>query len=90
MEEGKLKIIDSMGNEKEYNILFLFNEEENDEDYVVYTDYSKNEKGNINIFSNLYKNVEGKVQLLPVEREEIKGFIDEKLEELRNQMLDEE
>ncbi len=87
MENGIVKVMDENGKEKEYKILFTFSDEETNENYVVYTDYSVNENGNINVYSNLYKETNSRTELLPVERMEIKKFIDEKLEEIKNDII---
>ena len=54
INNNKLKIMDDFGIEKEYNILFTFDLRETGKSYVVYTDYSKNEEGNIRTFCSIY------------------------------------
>lgn len=54
INDNKLKIKDELGVEKEYYILFTFDIRENGKSYVVYTDYSKNEEGNIKTFCSIY------------------------------------
>ena len=90
MEDDKLRIIDENGKEKEYSILFMFSEKEYNEDYIVYTDYSIDENGNINVYSNIYKEENGRIELFPVERQEVRKFIDQKLEDIINEILDKE
>ena len=87
MENGIVKIVDENGKEKEYKILFTFSDEDFNENYVVYTDYSINENGNINVYSNMYKESNNKTELLPVERNEIRKFIDDKLEEIKKDII---
>lgn len=54
INDNKLKIKDELGVEKEYYILFTFDIRENGKSYVVYTDYSKNQEGNIKTFCSTY------------------------------------
>ncbi len=54
INDNKLKFIDELGIEKEYYILFTFDIRENGKSYVVYTDCSKNEEGNIKTFCSIY------------------------------------
>ena len=87
MENGILNVKNEAGKEKEYNILFMFKEEEKNEDYVVYTDYLLSDDGDINVYRNRYIKDEGKIELLPINNREIEQFIDDKLEEIRLEIV---
>ncbi len=74
----KIIIKNDKGEEKEFDILFTFTSKETGKEYVTYTDYTKDYKGNLNCYSGYY---EGE-KLLPVETEDEKKFIDETLQTL--------
>lgn len=55
MNEKKfLKITDNFGKEIEYEILCAFKLEKTGKNYVVYTDNTSDEDGNLNIFASIY------------------------------------
>lgn len=54
LNESKMIIKDENGIEKEYYKLFTFDSEETGKSYIAYTDYSKDEAGNIIVRANTY------------------------------------
>lgn len=55
MNETKtLKILDNNGQEQEYEILLAFKWLKTNKNYLVYTDNTKDETGNLNIFAAVY------------------------------------
>ncbi len=63
--KDKLKIKNDQGIEKEFDILYSFKSKNTGKDYVVYTDFTK-ENNIINCYASIYE--DGK--LLPVDTEE--------------------
>lgn len=59
-KSGKIIIKDGK-EEKEYSILVTFDISEKNKSYVLYTDYSKDDKGNLKIYSSSY-NQEGRLR----------------------------
>ena len=53
-EKKTLKIIDDFGKEIEYEILIAFKWTETNKNYIVYTDNTNDENGNLNIFAAIY------------------------------------
>lgn len=60
----------TMDDNKEYDILFTFDNEEETEKYVVYTDNSLDDEGKIQIFASKYNPDINAEKLLPVESDE--------------------
>ncbi len=54
MRKNSFTMIDNDGNEIIYDVLFTFENDENNKDYIVYTDQSKDESGNIQVFASIY------------------------------------
>lgn len=55
MNEKKiLKIVDNYGKEIEYEILVVFKWTKTNKEYIVYTDNTNEENGNLNIFAAIY------------------------------------
>ncbi|MCI5835600.1 MAG: DUF1292 domain-containing protein [Firmicutes bacterium] len=83
----KIKIKNELS-EKEFTILFSF--EFDNHNYITYTDYEKDENGNILCFSSIYDND----KLMPVNDEKALDMIDEILnhmvEETKNKFIIEE
>ena len=80
----KIKIKNELS-EKEFTILFSF--EFDNHNYITYTDYEKDENGNILCFSSIYDND----KLMPVNDEKALDMIDEILnhmvEETKNKFI---
>ena len=83
----KIKIKNELS-EKEFTILFSF--EFDNHNYITYTNYEKDENGNILCFSSIYDND----KLMPVNDEKALDMIDEILnhmvEETKNKFIIEE
>jgi len=78
-----IEIEDENGNKKTYSVLFKFDELDNNEHYVVYTDYSINENEDVNIMARQYSIEDGRIRLSEIKSNEIKDFIRNKLENLK-------
>ena len=82
MKDDVLEIEDENGVLKKYSILFKFDELDNNEHYVVYTDYSKDKSGNVDVKARQYRIENGKLDLYEIKHQEVKDYIKDKLEEI--------
>ena len=53
-EKKYLKVIDNYGKEVEYEILCAFKLQKTGKNYVVYTDNTNDEDGNLNVLASVY------------------------------------
>ncbi len=53
-EKNSFKVINDKGEEIMCDILFTFDSEETGKSYIVYTDNSKDDKGNIQVYASIY------------------------------------
>lgn len=73
-----ITIKNDLGEEKTFDVIFTFISKETNKEYITYTDYTKDYKGNIKCYS-VMKDGE---KLLPVETEKEILFIKETLKTL--------
>ncbi len=67
--ENKFIVINDEGLEIECEILFTFDSNDTGKSYIVYTDYSKDEEGNIQVYSSVYDPLLENPQLEAIETE---------------------
>ncbi len=68
-KENTFKVIDKNGKEIEFEILFTFESDETNKNYMVYTDNTKDENGNTKVYASVFKPDAEPLELLPVETE---------------------
>lgn len=68
-KENKFKVIDKDGKEIEFEVLFTFESDETKKNYMVYTDNSTDEEGNVRVYASVFKPDAELLELLPVETE---------------------
>lgn len=68
-KENKFKVIDKDGKEIEFEVLFTFESDETKKNYMVYTDNSTDEEGNVRVYASVFKPDVEPLELLPVETE---------------------
>lgn len=71
MKKNTFTMIDQNGNEVLYDVLFTFESEETNKNYIVYTDQSKDEKGNIQVYASIYdpNDPNSKLEAITTEKE---------------------
>ncbi len=73
MEENKMEntftITDQNGKEITCDVLFTFDSEETKKSYIVYTDNSKDEQGNVQVFASIYDPSKQNQNLEPITTE---------------------
>ena len=70
MENNTFKVINEEGREIVCDILFTFDSEETNKSYIVYTDNTKDEAGNIQVFASIYDPKQESPRLEPIETEQ--------------------
>ena len=83
-EEMTFMAIDS--EEVEFDILFSFDSEETGKHYIVYTDNTEDEDGNINVYASAFDPDNDESELLPIETEKEWKIIEIILEEIQNEI----
>ena len=68
-KENTFKVIDKDGKEIEFEILFTFESDETNKNYMVHTDNTKDENGNTKVYASVFKPDAEPLELLPVETE---------------------
>lgn len=82
-EKKKFMVLDENGKEIECEPLFTFDSEETKKQYVVYTDNSKDENGNVRVFASIYNQKENGGELLPIKTEKEWKVIETILESIQ-------
>ena len=69
-KNGKINITDSLGNKVECDVLFTFDSDEMGKSYIVYTDNTLDELGNIKVYANTYDSYSDTGELGTIDSEE--------------------
>ena len=71
MKKNSFSMIDENGNEIVYDVLFTFESDETGKNYIVYTDNSKDEAGNIEVYASIYdpEDPQSKLEAITTDKE---------------------
>lgn len=87
MKNNIIRVINEKGEEVTCDVLFTFDSEETNKSYIVYTDNSKDENGNVQVFASTYNPKEEKITSLgPVETEKEWKLIEAVLDSIQEQV----
>lgn len=86
MKKNTFTMIDKDGNEVVYDVLFTYESEETHKNYIVYTDQSKDDAGNIQVYASTYDPEDPNSPLGPVETEKEWKVIETILETLQEEV----
>ena len=94
MKKNTFSMLDENGNEVVYDVLFTFESDETNKNYIVYTDNKKDpETGNIEVYASIYypDDKNGRLEAIETEKEwkVIETILDTLQEEVRKQANDE-
>ena len=84
-EKKKFMVLDERGKQIECEPLFTFESEETKKQYVVYTDNSRDEEGNVRVFASIYKMNDKGGELLPIKTEKEWRVIETILESIQEE-----
>ncbi len=90
MKKNSFSMIDEKGNEVIYDVLFTFESDETNKNYIVYTNNTKDERGNVEVYASIYdpENPQSKLEPITTEKEwkVIDTILSTLQEEVRNNM----
>jgi len=86
MEQNTFKVINDKGEEVICHILFTFDSEETKKSYIVYTDNTKDEAGNIQVYASTYDENDPTSRLGAIETEKEWKVIETILETLQEEV----
>lgn len=87
MKKNSFSMIDENGNEVVYDVLFTFESDETNKNYIVYTDNKKDEvTGNIEVYASIYDPNDPKSKLEAIETEKEWKVIETILETLQEEV----
>ena len=71
MKKNSFTMIDEDGNEVVYDVLFTFESDETKKNYIVYTDNTRDEAGNIQVYASIYdpENPNSKLEAITTDKE---------------------
>ena len=90
MKKNTFSMIDENGNEVVYDVLFTFDNDETGKSYIAYTDNTRDDAGNIQVYASTYdpENPEGKLEAIETDKEwKVIETILEKIEDSLNKAL---
>ena len=86
MKPNTFSMLDENGNEVVYDVLFTFESDETGKNYIVYTDNTKDELGNIEVYASIYDPNDPKSKLEAIETEKEWKVIETILETLQEEV----
>ena len=71
MKKNSFSMIDQDGKEVVYDVLFTFESDETKKNYIVYTDNTRDEVGNIQVYASIYdpENPNSKLEAITTDKE---------------------
>ena len=84
MEDKNIfKVVNEEGKEIECEVLFTFESDETKKNYMVYTDNTTDENGNVRVYASIYNPDQPESDLIPIESEAEWKIIETILEEIQ-------
>ena len=68
-EKNTFTVKNDKGEEVTCEVLFTFDSEETKKSYIVYTDNTTDDDGNVRVYASVYKAEDDNTELLPIESE---------------------
>lgn len=85
-EKNSFTVINDEGKEVVCDVLFTFDSDETKKSYIAYTDNTKDEKGNVQVYASIYNPEEENPELKPIETEKEWKVIETILETLQEEV----
>lgn len=82
-EKMTFKALNREGVEVECEVLFTFESDETKKNYMVYTDNTTDENGNVRVYASIYNPDKPESELIPIESEAEWKIIETILEEIQ-------
>ena len=88
MKKNTFSMLDENGKEVVYDVLFTFENDETGKNYIAYTDNTRDDAGNIQVYASTYdpENPEGKLEAIETDKEwkVIETILETLQEEIKN------
>lgn len=85
-ERMTFKALNNEGKEVECEVLFTFESEETNKNYMVYTDNTTDSEGNVKVYASIYNPDKPESELIPIESESEWKIIETILEEIQTEV----
>ena len=86
MKKNTFTMLDENGVEVEYDVLFTFESDETKKNYIIYTDNTRDEKGNIEVYASIYHPEDNNERLEAIETEKEWKVIETILQTLQEEI----
>lgn len=89
MQEEKMtfKIFNDEGKEIECEVLFTFESNETGKNYMVYTDNTEDEEGNVKVYASIYNPEEKEPKLEPIETDKEWEIVETILNQVQEEVM---
>lgn len=84
-DKSTFTVLDNEGKEITCEVLFTFDSEETKKSYIVYTDNTTDDEGNVKVYASVYKPESESTELLPIETEREWKIIETILESIQEE-----
>ena len=84
-KENTFTVLDNEGKEITCEVLFTFESDETKKNYIVYTDNSLDEAGNIKVYASIFDPSKETTELMPIESEREWKIIETILESIQEE-----
>ncbi len=84
-EKNTFTVVDENGKEVVLEVLFTFDSEETKKSYIVYTDNTTDEDGNVRVYASVYIPGEEIKELLPIETDREWKIVETILESIQEE-----
>lgn len=84
-EKMTFKAVNDEGKEVECEVLFTFESDETKKNYMVYTDNTKDQEGNVKVYASIYDPEKPESELQPIETDKEWKIIETILEEIQKE-----
>ena len=84
-EKNTFTVKNDKGEEVTCEVLFTFDSEETKKNYIVYTDNTTDDDGNVRVYASVYKPEDENTELLPIESEREWKIVETILESIQEE-----
>ena len=84
-EKNTFTVLDENGKEVICEVLFTFDSEETKKNYIVYTDNTTDEEGNVRVYASIFDPKAENTELIPIESEREWKIVETILESIQEE-----